>query len=110
MSAFAPICSPLNCPRGEKALGYYLGEDRSTWEEHDSCVLMARADERLPVRVDQGDADDFLKEQLKPELLAQAAAQANFPLDLRMQKGYDHSYFFIASFIGEHIAFHASHM
>lgn len=110
VSAFSPICSPLNCPWGEKALGNYLGEDRSTWEAHDSCALIARAEERLPMLVDQGDADDFLKEQLKPELLERAAAEAKFPLDLRMQKGYDHSYFFIASFIGEHIAFHASHM
>ncbi len=110
VSAFAPICSPLNCPWGEKALGNYLGEDRSTWEAYDSCMLIARAEERLPMLVDQGDADDFLKDQLKPGLLEHAAAQANFPLNLRMQKGYDHSYFFIASFIGEHIAFHASHM
>lgn len=110
VSAFSPICSPLNCPWGEKALGNYLGDDRSAWEAHDSCALIARAEERLPMLIDQGDADDFLSEQLKPELLEQAAAQANYPLDLRMQKGYDHSYFFIASFIGEHIAFHASHM
>jgi S-formylglutathione hydrolase len=110
VSAFSPICSPLNCPWGEKALGNYLGEDRSTWKAHDACSLIAGAEQRLPMLVDQGDADDFLTGQLKPELLQQAAAEAKFPLELRMQKGYDHSYFFIASFIGEHIAFHASHM
>ena len=110
VSAFSPICSPLNCPWGEKALGNYLGADRSAWEAHDSCALIARAEEKLPMLVDQGDADDFLLEQLKPELLELAAARANYPLDLRMQRGYDHSYFFIASFIGDHIAFHASHM
>ncbi len=110
VSAFAPICSPLNCPWGEKALGNYLGDDRSAWAAHDSCALIARAEEPLPMLVDQGEADDFLTEQLKPELLEQAAAEANYPLNLRRQPGYDHSYFFIASFIGEHIAFHASHL
>lgn len=110
VSAFSPICSPLSCPWGEKALSNYLGEDRSPWEAYDSSVLIARAEETLPMLVDQGDADDFLAEQLKPELLQRAAAEAGYPLELRMQEGYDHSYFFIATFIGEHIAFHASHM
>ena len=109
-SAFAPICSPLNCPWGEKALGSYLGNDRSAWAAYDSCELMSSATQKLPMLVDQGGADDFLAEQLKPELLQQAAQQAGYPLQLRMQDGYDHSYFFIASFIGEHIAFHASHL
>ena len=109
VSAFAPICSPLDCPWGEKALGGYLGQDRTLWEAHDSCVLMASATQKLPVLVDQGGADDFLTEQLKPQLLEQAAQKSDYPLQLRMQDGYDHSYFFIASFIGEHIAFHAQH-
>ena len=110
VSAFASISSPLNCPWGEKALSAYLGEDRLEWENYDSCVLLRRAAEQLPMLVDQGDADDFLREQLKPELLQQAASDVQYPLQLRMQAGYDHSYFFIASFIGEHIAFHASHL
>jgi len=110
ISAFAPICSPLNCPWGEKALGMYLGDDRLAWESYDSCVLLGRATEQLPLLVDQGEADDFLAQQLKPELLLDAAEQSDYPLQLRMQPGYDHSYFFIASFIGEHIAFHASHL
>lgn len=110
ISAFSPICSPLNCPWGEKALGNYLGADRSTWQAYDSCALMAEARQTLPVLVDQGSADNFLSEQLKPHLLEQAAEKAGYPLQLRMQDGYDHSYFFIASFIGEHIAFHASHL
>lgn len=108
VSAFSPICSPLNCPWGEKALGMYLGDDRAAWAEHDSCSLMRHAEEHLPTLVDQGDADNFLQEQLKPELLQEVASAVGYPLELRMQPGYDHSYFFIASFIGEHIAFHAS--
>lgn len=110
VSAFAPISSPMRCPWGEKALSRYLGENRIDWENHDSCVLLGRATEQLPLLVDQGDADNFLVEQLKPELLKQAAADAGYPLQLRMQHGYDHSYFFIASFIGEHIAFHARYL
>ncbi len=110
VSAFSPICSPLRCPWGEKALGMYLGDDRATWAEHDSCALMANVEEKLPALVDQGDADNFLQEQLKPELLQEVANSVGYPLELRMQPGYDHSYFFIASFIGEHIAFHASHL
>jgi S-formylglutathione hydrolase len=110
VSAFAPICSPLNCPWGEKALGAYLGPDRTAWAAHDTTRLMAIASERLPVLVDQGESDDFLQEQLKPELLQQASESADYPVTLRMQAGYDHSYYFIASFIGEHIAFHAQHL
>jgi len=110
VSAFAPICSPLNCPWGEKALGGYLGPDRADWGAYDTPALMARATERLPVLVDQGDADDFLREQLKPELLQQASAAADYPVTLRLQAGYDHSYFFIASFIGEHVAFHGANL
>lgn len=110
VSAFAPICSPLNCPWGEKALGGYLGPDQAIWAEHDASQLIRGASERLPVLVDQGDADNFLEEQLKPGLLRTAAEEAGYPITLRMQPGYDHSYFFIASFIGEHIAFHAEHL
>jgi S-formylglutathione hydrolase len=110
VSAFAPICSPLNCPWGEKALGGYLGEDRSAWKAYDTTELVRAAQTHLPVLVDQGAADDFLVEQLKPQLLEQASADAGYPMTLRHQDGYDHSYFFIASFIGEHIAFHAGHL
>tara|TARA_B110000238_G_C16123101_1_gene437995 strand:+ start:283 stop:1116 length:834 start_codon:yes stop_codon:yes gene_type:complete len=110
VSAFSPICSPVNCPWGEKALGHYLGEDREAWLEYDSCALVAKASEKLPILVDQGDADDFLKDQLQTHMLQEAADQAKYPMTIRMQEGYDHSYFFIASFIGEHIAFHARHL
>ncbi len=107
VSAFAPICAPMQCPWGEKALGNYLGPDRDQWREYDACELIAEAAERLPILIDQGKADDFLKEQLKPALLEKACAAARHPLTLRMQPGYDHSYFFIATFIVDHIRHHA---
>jgi S-formylglutathione hydrolase len=110
VSAFAPICSPLNCPWGEKALGNYIGDDRETWKQYDTTELVRGAKRHLPVLVDQGEADNFLTQQLKPELLEQACADARYPMTLRRQAGYDHSYFFIASFIGEHIEFHSKHL
>jgi len=108
VSAFSPIVSPLNCPWGEKALGNYIGADRAAWQQYDSCVLVREASERLPILVDQGLADNFLQEQLRTELLEAAADSSNYPMQIRYQEGYDHSYFFIASFIGEHIDFHAN--
>lgn len=107
VSAFAPITSPMNCPWGHKALGGYLGADKDLWKQHDSCALIADAGERLPLLVDQGLADNFLEEQLKPELLEEACAAHNHPLSLRRQPGYDHSYYFIATFMGDHIEHHA---
>ncbi len=108
ISAFAPICSPLNCPWGHKALGLYLGDDREQWSEYDSCALLQTRGCHLPILVDQGEADNFFAEQLKPELLEQAASNAGVELTLRRHTGYDHSYFFIASFIEDHIRFHAN--
>jgi len=108
VSAFAPIAAPSRAPWGEKAFQAYLGEHRETWKQWDACELIAQATERLPLLIDQGDADDFLAIQLKPEWLQAACAQAGHPLELRMQPGHDHSYYFIASFIGEHIARHAA--
>jgi len=106
-SAFAPIVSPLNCPWGEKALGGYLGDDKGAWEEYDACALIAQG-ARLPdLLVDQGTADNFLQEQLKTELLDEACRKADMPARIRMQDGYDHSYFFISTFMAEHIAWHA---
>ena len=110
VSAFAPICAPSQVPWGHKALGGYLGDDREAWKAHDACELIASAAERLPLLVDQGDADTFLAEQLKPELLEAACAAAGHPLTLRMQPGYDHSYYFIATFMGDHVRHHASAM
>ncbi|HVR81267.1 MAG TPA: S-formylglutathione hydrolase [Luteimonas sp.] len=107
VSAFAPIVAPTQVPWGEKAFTAYLGDERETWQAWDACELVRVADERLPLLVDQGDADEFLATQLQPQLLRAACAAADHPLQLRMQPGYDHSYYFIASFIGEHIAHHA---
>lgn len=110
VSAFAPICAPSECPWGQKALGNYLGSDRSAWAAHDASLLIGAASEHLPMLVDQGDADAFLAQQLQPERLAAAAERVAYPLRLRMQRGYDHGYLFVGSFIGEHIAFHADHL
>ena len=108
LSAFAPIANPLNCPWGEKAFSRYLGEDRSRWREWDACALIAEASERLPMLVDQGDRDDFVDGQLKPQALQAAANAASYPLTLRIQPGYDHSYYFIAGFIDDHLRHHAA--
>ena len=107
LSAFAPITSPADCPWGEKAFSNYLGEDRSRWREWDACALIAKAQEKLPILVDQGDRDDFMVNQLKPEALVSAARAADHPLTMRIQPGYDHSYYFISSFIDDHLRHHA---
>lgn len=107
LSAFAPITNPADCPWGEKAFSGYLGSDRSRWREWDACALVAKAQEKLPILVDQGDRDDFMTSQLKPEALEVAAKAAEHPLTLRIQPGYDHSYYFIASFIDDHLRHHA---
>jgi S-formylglutathione hydrolase len=108
LSAFAPISNPSNCPWGEKAFSRYLGDERSRWREWDACALLAEATEKLPILVDQGDRDDFLESQLKPDALKAAAQAAGHPLTLRLQPGYDHSYYFIASFIDDHLRHHAA--
>ncbi len=107
VSAFSPIVAPSQVPWGQKAFSAYLGEDRQAWLEHDAVDLVRRGGSKLPLLVDQGDADEFLETQLRPQLLQEAADAAGHPLTLRLQPGYDHSYYFIASFIGEHIAHHA---
>lgn len=88
----------------------YLGEDRDTWSDYDASELLQISESELPILVDQGDADQFLDQQLKPKTLVAAAQISKHPLELRMQPGYDHSYFFIASFIEEHLRFHAEHL
>ena len=108
VSAFSPIVAPTQVPWGQKAFAAYLGDDREAWKAWDTVELIRQAREQLPLLVDQGDADEFLQGQLKPELLQAAAAEAGHPLTLRMQPGYDHSYYFIASFIGDHSAHHAA--
>lgn len=110
VSAFAPIVAPAQVPWGEKALGGYLGTDRAAWRDYDACALIAGG-ARLPdLLVDQGDADQFLHDQLRPELLRATCAAAGIPLTLRMQTGYDHSYFFISTFMPDHIAWHAERL
>jgi len=108
VSAFAPICSPMRCPWGEKALARYLGGNRTRWRDYDTTALLEdRGWSGQPLLVDQGTKDAFLDDQLKPGLLKETCVERNIPLDLRMQEGYDHSYFFIASFIEDHLRFHA---
>lgn len=110
VSAFAPIVSPMHCPWGHKALGGYLGEDRAVWEEYDACALIDKG-ARLPdLLVDQGEADNFLEGQLKTHLLTDACARAGQKATVRMQPGYDHSYYFISTFMAEHIAWHAERL
>lgn len=108
VSAFSPIVAPSQVPWGEKAFSAYLGHDRETWRAYDATELVKTANEKIPLLIDQGDADEFLQNQLQPERLKVAAESMGHPLTLRMQPGYDHSYYFIASFIGEHMAYHAA--
>ena len=113
VSAFAPIVSPSVVPWGEKAFSAYLGDDRAVWDRHDAAKLMASGAAKGvydDILIDQGDADSFLTDQLKPELLQAAADAAGQKVTIRMQPGYDHSYFFMASFIADHVAFHAERL
>lgn len=110
VSAFAPIVSPMRCPWGEKALTAYLGPDHSVWRGHDATALIEDGGRLPELLVDQGTADPFLEGQLKPELLREACAKAGIPLTLRMQEGYDHSYFFIGSFMADHLRWHAERL
>ena len=109
-SAFAPIVSPMNCPWGHKALSGYLGNDRALWAECDACALID-AGARLPdLLVDQGDADSFLADQLKTHLLAEACERTGQKATIRMQPGYDHSYYFISTFMADHLRWHAERL
>ncbi|HDR2324499.1 TPA: S-formylglutathione hydrolase [Enterobacter kobei] len=112
VSAFAPIVNPSQVPWGQKAFTHYLGKDETKWQEWDSCTLMLASDSAnaIPMLIDQGDADQFLVGQLQPAVLAEAARQKDWPLTLRIQPGYDHSYYFMASFIEDHLRFHAAHL
>lgn len=110
ISAFAPIANPMNCPWGRKALGHYLGADRQLWRDYDSSELMTTVAQQRPLLVDQGGDDQFLAEQLQPEALLQAAESSNYPLVHHLRDGYDHSYYFIASFIEDHLHFHAKYL
>ncbi|EOX0265788.1 S-formylglutathione hydrolase [Escherichia coli] len=112
VSAFAPIVNPCSVPWGIKAFSRYLGEDKNAWLEWDSCALMyaSNAQDAIPTLIDQGDNDQFLADQLQPAVLAEAARQKAWPMTLRIQPGYDHSYYFIASFIEDHLRFHAQYL
>lgn len=111
-SAFAPIVNPCRVPWGQKAFRAYLGEDASCWAEWDSTELLlaSRSEDAIPMLIDQGDNDQFLADQLQPAVFAEAARQKEWPLTLRIQPGYDHSYYFITSFIEDHLRFHAEHL
>jgi S-formylglutathione hydrolase len=111
VSAFAPIASPMRCPWGQNALTGYLGADPARWRDSDATALLGDRGWAGPtILVDQGTGDQFLDTQLKPELLREACERAHVPLELRVREGYDHSYFFIATFIEEHLRFHAEHL
>ena len=112
VSAFAPIVNPTQVPWGKKAFTAYLGADEAAWQAWDSCALMQASSESdaIPTLIDQGDSDTYLAEQLQPAVLAETARQKSWPLTLRIQPGYDHSYYFIASFIEDHLRFHARHL
>ncbi len=107
VSAFAPICHPSDSGWGQKALGNYLGEDRNDWAQYDATLLIGNAEEKLPLLIDQGTGDEYLSDQLKPHALEQACIANHYPLKLRMQEDYDHSYYFIATFIEDHLRYHA---
>lgn len=107
VSAFAPIVAPSQVPWGQKAFTAYLGEDRESWRQYDACALVGSVRQRRPMLIDQGTQDEFLAEQLRPALFETACQQHGHPLTIRQRADYDHSYFFIASFIGDHLRFHA---
>ena len=110
VSAFSPIVNPMNCPWGQKAFTAYLGADTANWQQYDTCHLIKNTVSNIPMLVSQGSQDNFLKEQLKPELLQLSAQQVGYPLTLNMEEGYDHSYFFISSFIDQHLSYHAKYL
>ncbi len=107
VSAFSPIVSPSTVPWGKKAFGHYLGSDETRWADYDTCALIKAGAKHLPTLIDQGTEDAFLEEQLQTSLFEQVCEAADFPATVRYQPGYDHSYFFISSFIGSHFAFHS---
>jgi len=113
LSAFAPICTTLHSRWGQKALTYYLGDDKSTWHDYDACEVARRSgdvDAFDRILIDQGADDPFLKEELKPDLLEAACKESGLPLDLRIHDGYDHGYYFISTYIEEHLRFHAERL
>lgn len=110
ISAFSPVVAPTQVPWGEKALGKYLGDDRAAWRAYDACALIADGARAAELLVEQGKDDPFLKEQLQPERLRAACAEAGIDLTLNMHEGYDHSYYFISTYLGDHVRWHAERL
>lgn len=110
ISAFSPICNPTKTPWGQKAFTAYLGKNTHEWRQYDASELLRKVETTLPIFIDQGESDDFLDKELKPEELELASAKLSTPFELRHQAGYDHSYFFISSFIEDHLRFHACYL
>mgnify|MGYP003664313983 FL=1 len=110
VSVFSPIVSPLNCPWGKKALGGYIGNDKAAWREYDACALIEDGARVADILVDQGTSDNFLEEQLKPQLLSDACDKAGIKLSLNMREGYDHSYYFISTYMADHLRWHAERL
>ena len=110
ISAFSPICAPMQCPWGQKAFKNYLGENKELWKVYDASELVNNAKVKSEILIDQGTGDKFLEEQLKPEIFEQKCREAGYPLKLRMQTGYDHSYYFVSSFIKDQIEFHIKNL
>ena len=110
VSAFSPIVAPTNCPWGKQALGRYLGLDKAAWRQYDACALIEDGARVTDILVDQGTSDNFLEEQLKPQLLTEACAKADIPLTLNLREGYDHSYYFISTFMADHLRWHADRL
>jgi S-formylglutathione hydrolase len=110
VSAFSPICNPTKIPWGEKAFTKYLGKDEDSWNDYDACSLIKSRGWQLDILIDQGEEDEFLADQLKPESFVQACEENNVEVSLRMQPGFDHSYFFIATFIQDHIDWHSQRL
>ena len=106
ISAFSPICHPSQTPWGIKAFSHYLGDDKKRWQQYDATMLIAKATSRTPIRIDQGLADNFLEKELQPKHFIQAAKTANYQIEYHAHEGYDHSYYFIASYIDSHLEFH----
>ena len=110
LSAFAPIAAPMQCPWGRKAFAGYLGRDESQWLDYDASVLVAQRPFHSPILIDQGTADKFLAEQLHPEVFADACRRSGQPFELRMHAGYDHGYYFIQTFMEDHLRWHAGQL
>lgn len=110
VSAFSPIVSPINSPWGQKAFTGYLGENEAKWKEYDSCELIKVSNNKQPILIDQGTDDEFLKDYLKPQLFETVCHEYSYPVNLRYQEGYDHSYYFVSTFIDDHLRYHAEYM